>query len=129
MEFLEHGHQVTFDSILELLVKFCGKTIWPWYLVMFYLEDCRFNLCLTEPSSQESIFFLSYLIYITCSILFQGEGRLLRFSKEAFIELGDVGFEICLPLNHPIVGIQGEDSLLPMFAVSNHLKVFCVIVS
>jgi hypothetical protein len=96
---------------------------------MLHLEDCRFNLFLTKRGCQDSIFFLSYLSYIICFIRLQGKGRLLRFPKKTFIELCDVGFEVCLPLNCPIVTIQGENSLLPMFAISNHLKVFRVIIS
>jgi hypothetical protein len=129
MKILEHNHHVTFNDIPEFLIKFCRETICPWHLIMLHLEDCRFNLLLTKWDCQHSIFFLSYLGYIICSIRLQGKGRLLRFLEKAFIELCDVGFEVFLSLNHHVVTIQGENSLLPMFAISNHLEVFHVIIS
>ena len=123
---MEHVHQVTFDDFPKMLVELSREAIRAWCFVVFHVKNCFPNLLFSERSREKLVFWLTNLRDIIHPII-QAEVVVLRWSKQIFIELGDILFEVLLTLYPPLM-FQGEGALLSMFAISNHLEVSSIVI-
>ena len=92
---MEHVHQVTFDDFPKMLVELNREAIRAWCFVVFHVKNRFLNLLFSERSCEKLVFWLTDLRDIIHPII-QSEVIVLRWSKQVFIELGDILFEVLL---------------------------------
>ena len=100
MQIMEHVRQVTFDDFPKMLVELNRKAIRAWCFVVFHAKNFFLDLLFSERSREKLVFWLTDLRDIIPPII-QAEVVVLRWSKQVFIELGDILFEVLLTLYFP----------------------------
>ena len=122
---MKYVHQFTFDDFTKMLVELSRESIRGWCFVVFHVKNCIPNLLLSERSCEKLIFCLIDLRDIIHPVI-QAEVIILRWSKQVFIKIGNILFEVLLTLYPPM--FQREDALLSMFNISNDLEVSSIII-
>ena len=92
---MEHVHQVSFDDLLKMLVELIREAIRGWCFIVFHVKNRFPNLLFSKRSREKLVFWLTDLRDIIPPII-QAEVVVLRWSKQVFIELGDILFEVLL---------------------------------
>ena len=100
MQIMEYVHRVTFDDFPKMLVELNREAIRAWCFVVFHVKNRFPDLLFSERSREKLVFWLTDLRDIIPPII-QAEVVVLRWSKQVFIELGDILFEVLLTLYPP----------------------------
>ena len=83
-----------------MLVELSREAIRAWCFVVFHVKNCFPNLLFSERSREKPVFWFTDLRDIIHPII-QAEVIILQWSKQVFIEIGNILLEVLLALYPP----------------------------